>query len=366
MKLLKKITTLALIGAGVLASTNVMAEEVVRVYNWSDYIAEDTLANFEKETGIRVVYDVFDSNEVVEAKLLSGRSGYDLVVPSNNFLAKQIKAGAFQKLDVAKLTNHKNLKAELMKQLEAADPGNEYSVPYLWGTTGIGYNEGKVKEILGEDAPTDSLELLFNPKYAEKLSKCGLTMLDSADEMLPMALVYLGLDPNSNKKDDYKKAGEVLDKVRPFVTYFHSSRYITDLANGDVCVAFGYSGDVFQAAARAEEAGNGQVISYSIPKEGANLWFDMLAIPADAANVENAHTFINYILRPEVIAPITDYVAYANPNTAAEPLVDKEILNDPSIYPTAEVLERLYVAEVRPMKAQRAMTRVWTKVKSGY
>ncbi|WP_394393537.1 polyamine ABC transporter substrate-binding protein [Shewanella woodyi] len=359
-------TTLALIGAGVLASTNVMAEEVVRVYNWSDYIAEDTLANFEKETGIRVIYDVFDSNEVVEAKLLSGRSGYDLVVPSNNFLAKQIKAGAFQKLDVAQLSNHKNLKADLMKQLEAADPGNEYAVPYLWGTTGIGYNEGKVKEILGEDAPTDSLELLFNPKYAEKLSKCGLSMLDSADEMLPMALVYLGLNPNSNSKADYKKAGEVLDKVRPFVTYFHSSRYITDLANGDLCVAFGYSGDVFQAAARAEEAENGQVIGYSIPKEGANLWFDMLAIPADAANVKNAHTFINYILRPEVIAPITDYVAYANPNAAAETLVDKEILNDPAIYPTPEVLKRLYVADVRPMKAQRAMTRVWTKVKSGY
>ncbi|MBW8183550.1 polyamine ABC transporter substrate-binding protein [Shewanella nanhaiensis] len=366
MKFFKKITTLALIGAGVLANTNVMAEEVVRVYNWSDYIAEDTLANFEKETGIRVIYDVFDSNEVVEAKLLSGRSGYDLVVPSNNFLAKQIKAGAFQKLDVAQLSNHKNLKADLMKQLEAADPGNEYSVPYLWGTTGIGYNEGKVKEILGEDAPTDSLELLFNPKYAEKLSKCGLSMLDSADEMLPMALVYLGLDPNSNSKADYKKAGEVLDKVRPFVTYFHSSRYITDLANGDICVAFGYSGDVFQAAARAEEAENGQVIGYSIPKEGANLWFDMLAIPADAANVKNAHTFINYILRPEVIAPITDYVAYANPNAAAEALVDKEILSDPAIYPTPEVLKRLYVADVRPMKAQRAMTRVWTKVKSGY
>lgn len=366
MNFFKKITTLALIGAGVLASTNVMAEEVVRVYNWSDYIAEDTLANFEKETGIRVIYDVFDSNEVVEAKLLSGRSGYDLVVPSNNFLAKQIKAGAFQKLDVAQLSNHKNLKADLMKQLEAADPGNEYAVPYLWGTTGIGYNEGKVKEILGEDAPTDSLELLFNPKYAEKLSKCGLSMLDSADEMLPMALVYLGLNPNSNSKADYKKAGEVLDKVRPFVTYFHSSRYITDLANGDLCVAFGYSGDVFQAAARAEEAENGQVIGYSIPKEGANLWFDMLAIPADAANVKNAHTFINYILRPEVIAPITDYVAYANPNAAAETLVDKEILNDPAIYPTPEVLKRLYVADVRPMKAQRAMTRVWTKVKSGY
>ena len=295
MNLLKKMSTVAVVTAGVFACSMANAEEVVHVYNWSDYIAEDTLANFEKETGIRVVYDVFDSNEVVEAKLLSGRSGYDLVVPSNNFLAKQINAGAFQKLDKSQLSNYNNLKPELMKQLEAADPRNEYSVPYLWGTTGIGYNVAKVKEVLGEDAPVDSLELLFNPKYAEKVSKCGMSFLDSADEMLPMALVYLGLDPNSTNSDDYVKAGEVLSKVRPYVTYFHSSRYITDLANGDICVAFGYSGDVFQAAARAEEAENGQEIGYAIPKEGANLWFDMLAIPADAKNAKNAHTFINYL-----------------------------------------------------------------------
>ncbi|MBE7215399.1 MULTISPECIES: polyamine ABC transporter substrate-binding protein [Shewanella] len=366
MKLLKKMTTLALLGAGVFASTGAMAEEVVRVYNWSDYIAEDTLANFEKETGIRVIYDVFDSNEVVEAKLLSGSSGYDIVVPSNSFLAKQIKAGAFQKLDSNQLPNHKNLNPELMKQLETADPGNQYSVPYLWGTNGIGYNEAKVKAVLGDDAPVDSLELIFNPKYAEKLASCGLALLDSADEMVPMAMLYLGLDPNSTKSEDFKKAGKVLAKVRPYITYFHSSRYITDLANGDICVAFGYSGDIFQAAARAEEADNGQVISYAIPKEGANLWFDMLAIPADAKNVHNAHTFINYLLRPEVIAPITNYVAYANPNLAAQEFVDKEILNDTSIYPNEEILKRLYVGEVRPLKAQRVMTRVWTKVKSGY
>ncbi len=365
MKLLKKMTTLALVTSGLFTSSMTCAEEVVHVYNWSDYIAEDTLENFQKETGIRVIYDVFDSNEVVEAKLLSGRSGYDIVVPSNNFLAKQIKAGAFQKLDRSQLSNYNNLNAKLMKQLESADPSNEHAVPYLWGTTGIGYNVAKVKEVLGEDAPADSLELIFNPKYAEKLSKCGMSLLDSADEILPMALVYLGLNPNSTSSDDYAKAGEVLTKVRPYITYFHSSRYITDLANGDICVAFGYSGDVFQAAARAEEANNGQEIVYRIPKEGANLWFDMLAIPTDAKNVKNAHTFINYLLRPDVIAPITNYVAYANPNDPAQEFVEKEILADPAIYPTAEVLSRLYVADVRPMKAQRAMTRVWTKVKSG-
>ncbi|ABZ75570.1 extracellular solute-binding protein family 1 [Shewanella halifaxensis HAW-EB4] len=366
MKLLTKATTLALVTASVMASTTVYAEEVVRVYNWSDYIAEDTLENFQKETGIRVVYDVFDSNEVVEAKLLSGRSGYDIVVPSNSFLAKQIKAGAFQKLDSNQLPNHKNLSPELMNQLESADPGNQYSVPYLWGTNGIGYNVEKVTAVLGEDAPVDSLELIFNPKYAEKVSQCGLSLLDSADEMIPMALIYLGLDPNSTKADDFKKAGEVLAKVRPYITYFHSSRYITDLANGDICVAFGYSGDIFQAADRADEAENGNTIEYSIPKEGSNLWFDMLAIPADAANVKNAHTFINYLLRPEVIAPITNYVAYANPNVPALPLVDEDVRTNTSIYPSKEVLDRLYVGDVRPMKSQRSLTRVWTKVKSGY
>ncbi|MCL1141966.1 polyamine ABC transporter substrate-binding protein [Shewanella gaetbuli] len=365
MKLLNKLSTIALISASVFASTSLHAQEVVKMYNWSDYIAEDTLANFEKETGIRVIYDVFDSNEVLEAKLLSGRSGYDIVVPSNHFLAKQIKAGAFQKLDRSKLTNYANLKHDLMKQLQNADPGNEHSVPYLWGTNGIGYNIDKVKEVIGEDAPFDSLELIFNPKYAEKIASCGFSLLDSADDMLPQALIYLGLDPNSKNPADYEKAAEVLTKIRPYVTYFHSSRYISDLANGDICVAFGFSGDVFQAAARADEAGNGQKIGYSIPKEGANLWFDMLAIPQDATNVENAHKFINYLLRPDVIAPITNYVAYANPNVPAQELVEESIKNDPAIYPTQDVIDNLYIGDIRPMKIQRVVTRAWTKVKSG-
>jgi putrescine transport system substrate-binding protein len=365
MKLLNKLSTLALITASVFSSTAIQAEEVVKMYNWSDYIAEDTLANFEKETGIKVIYDVFDSNEVLEAKLLSGRSGYDIVVPSNHFMAKQIKAGAFQKLDRSKLTNYANLKTDLMKQLEKADPGNQYSVPYLWGTNGIGYNVDKVKAVLGEDAPFDSLELIFNPKYAEKIGSCGFSMLDSADDMLPQALIYLGLDPNSKNAADYEKAAEVLAKVRPFVTYFHSSRYISDLANGDICVAFGFSGDVFQAAARADEAGNGNKIGYSIPKEGANLWFDMLTIPQDATNVDNAHKLINYLLRPDVIAPISNYVAYANANVPAQALVDEAIRNDPAIYPPQSVIDKLYIGDVRPLKIQRVVTRAWTKVKSG-
>jgi len=356
---------MAIVGASALSSITVSAEEVVRMYNWSDYIAEDTLENFRKETGIRVIYDVFDSNEVLEAKLLSGRSGYDIVVPSNSFLTKQIQAGAFDKLDRSKLSNYGNLNQELMVKLQSADPGNDHAVPYLWGTNGIGYNVNKVKEVLGEDAPTDSLALIFDPENAKKLAKCGLVMLDSPDEMLPQALTYLGLNPNSHKKADYKAAGALMAKIRPYITYFHSSRYITDLANGDVCVAYGFSGDVFQAAARAKEAGNGQVIDYSIPKEGANLWFDMLAIPADAANKENAHKFINYLMRPDVIAGISNYVAYANANTAAEKLVDKAVLNNPSIYPDEKTLSNLYMQKSRPLKAQRAMTRVWTKVKSG-
>jgi putrescine transport system substrate-binding protein len=365
MKLLTKLSTLALITAGVFASTAIQAEEVVKMYNWSDYIAEDTLANFEKETGIRVIYDVFDSNEVLEAKLLSGHSGYDIVVPSNHFLAKQVKAGAFQKLDRAKLTNYANLKPDLMKQLQKADPDNEHAIPYLWGTNGIGYNIDKVKAVLGEDAPFDSLELIFNPKYAAKIASCGFSMLDSADDMLPQALIYLGLDPNSKNPADYQKAAEVLEKVRPYITYFHSSRYISDLANGDICVAFGFSGDVFQAAARADEAGNGNKIGYSIPKEGANLWFDMLAIPQDATNVDNAHKLINYLLRPEVIAPISNYVAYANPNVPAQALVDEAIRNDPAIYPPQSVIDKLYIGDIRPLKIQRVVTRAWTKVKSG-
>jgi len=339
----------------------------VRMYNWSDYIAEDTLEKFTAETGIRVTYDVFDSNEVLEAALLSGRSGYDLVVPSNHYLTKQISAGAFAKLDHSLLPNMVNLNPDLMAGLVTVDPGSQYSIPYLWGTNGYGYNEGRILEILGDDAPVDSWALMFDPEVTAKLAAggCGISMLDSGDEMLPAAMAYLGLDPNSNEADDFAKAAEVITAVRPHITYFHSSRYISDLANGDICVGAGYSGDVFQAADRAEEAGNGNVIVYTIPKEGAALWFDMLAIPNDAPNKDNAHKLINFLLQPEIIADITNYVMYANPNSAADPFVDPDVLSDASIYPTEEVLSKLYIAKERPLDTQRVITRTWNRVKSG-
>ncbi|WP_429737695.1 polyamine ABC transporter substrate-binding protein [Enterovibrio makurazakiensis] len=354
-----------LVSSGLMLSTSVQAEEILRIYNWSDYIAEDTIENFEKETGIKVTYDVYDSNDVLEAKLLSGNSGYDLVVPSSNFLAKQIQAGAFQKLDKALLTNNGNLDPAMMKRLEMADPGNQYAIPYLWGTNGIGYNVEKVKAALGGPLPENKLDLLLDPKYAAKLKDCGIAVVDSADEVMPQVLQYLGKDPNSTNKKDYKAVGEALAEIRPYVTYFHSSRYITDLANGDICLAYGFSGDIFQAADRADEAGNGQVIDYAIPSEGAQLWFDMMAIPADAKNAKNALTFMNYLLRPEVIAPITDYVVYANPNPASNDLIEKEILENPSIYPTPEVMDRLFISEVLPLKINRVRTRIWTRMKTG-
>lgn len=363
MKLINKIVLLILIIFPVFIQ--VSAKEVVKVYNWSDYIDPQVLTDFEKETGIHVVYDVFDSNEVLEAKLLSGRSGYDVVVPTNHFLAKQIQAGAFQKLNKSKLSNYKNLDPVLMAQLAKVDPDNQYGIPYLWGTTGIGYNLNKVKEILGKDAPVDSMALIFDPKYADKLAECGISFLDSPDEMIPHALQYLGKNPNSTKRSDYQAAGKLLLKVRPDIRYFHSSRFVSDLANGDLCVAFGFSGDIFQASQRALEAKNGQHIEYAIPKEGANLWFDMLAIPADAQNVNNAYRFLNYLMRPDVIAKISNYVNYANPNLPAQSLMYENIRNNPAIYPPKGVMAKLFLNDVRPLKAQRDMTRVWTKVVSG-
>ena len=360
-KSLLALSTAVLLGSAASAQAN----GELKIFNWSDYIAEDTIANFEKETGIDVTYDVYDSNETLDARLLTGRSGFDIVVPSNHFLTKQIQAGVYQQLDHSKLPNMKNLDPKLMEQLETVDPGAKHAIPYMWGTTGVGYNVDKVKAVLGDEAPTDSWDLIFKPEVASKLADCGIAMLDSGDEMMTAALGYLGLDPNSHDPADMKKAEEMLLKVRPYVRYFHSSRYITDLANGNICAAAGFSGDVFQAAYRAEEAKNGVDIAFAIPKEGAQLWFDMMAIPKDAPNPDNAHTFINYILRPDVVAPITNYVAYANPNKAANELVDPEILGDPAIYPTEETMQKLYVAKPRPMAAQRVMTRAWNSVKSG-
>ncbi|NWA29640.1 polyamine ABC transporter substrate-binding protein [Pseudomonas gingeri] len=353
-----------LAGAGLTLAVSVQAAPTVHIYNWSDYIGQTTLADFQKATGIVPVYDVFDSNETLEGKLLAGHTGYDVVVPSNHFLGKQIKAGAFQKLDKAQLPNYANLDPALMKRLEKNDPGNQYAVPYLWGTNGIGYNVEKVKAALGVDK-IDSWAVLFEPENIKKLSKCGVAFLDSADEMLPAVLNYMGLSPNSTNEKDYKLAEEKLLKIRPYVTYFNSSKYISDLANGEICVAAGFSGDVFQARKRAEEAKKGVNIAYAIPKEGGNLWFDMLAIPRDAGNVKEAHAFINYLLKPEAIAQVSDYVGYANPNPKAGDLMDQSVRTDEAVYPPQAVLDKLYVNAELPPKIQRLMTRSWTKVKSG-
>ncbi len=358
-------TLLAMTLAGAVAGAAQAQEKVLHVYNWSDYIAEDTLENFTKETGIKVVYDVFDSNEVLEAKLLAGSSGYDVVVPSNPFLAKQIKAGVFQKLDKSKLSNWENLDKSLLKALDPSDPGNQYAIPYMWGTIGIGYNVDKVKAVLGDNAPVDSWDLVFKPENIEKLKACGVSFLDSPTEILPAALHYLGYAPDSGKADELKKAEELFMQIRPHVAYFHSSKYISDLANGETCVAIGYSGDIYQAKARAEEAKNGVNVGYKIPKEGAGSFFDMVAIPADAKNVENAHVFINYLMKPEVMASITDYVQFPNANSASTPLVAEAIRTDPGIYPSQEVLQKLYTFPDLDPKTQRAMTRSWTKIKSG-
>jgi len=355
--------SLALAAAAV--GADVRAEErVVRVFNWSDYIDTQILTDFTTETGIKVVYDVFDSNEVLETKLLAGGTGYDVVVPTGPFLSRQITAGVFQKLDKSKLPNLANMWPEISKRTAIYDPGNDYSINYMWGTTAIGYNVDKVKERL-PDAPLNSWDLLFKPENAAKFKDCGIHILDAPDDVLPAALNYLGLDPNSTNPDDLKKAGGLIEKIRPYVQKFHSSEYINALANGDICVAIGYSGDILQAASRATEAKNGQTIAYGLPKEGAQMWFDQMAIPADAKHVEEAHIFLNYMMRPEVIAKASNYSSYANGNLASQQFVNDEIKGDGNIYPDAETLKRLFVKTSYDAKTQRIVTRTWTKVVTG-
>jgi putrescine transport system substrate-binding protein len=339
--------------------------KVLHVYNWSDYIAEDTLANFTAETGIRVVYDVFDSNELLEAKLVSGNTGYDVVVPSLSFLGRQIQVGVFAPIDRTRLANYGNLDAALMQRIARIDEGNQYSVPYLWGTTGIGYNAAKIAEIFGEDFEVDSWDLVFKPENIGKVAGCGVAFLDTPQELVPIALNYLGEDPNSFDEAIIGKAEALLSTVRPHIRYFHSSQFINDLANGDVCVAIGWSGDIFQAAARAEEAGNGIVVEYVIPKEGAPMWFDMLAIPKDAKHPENAYRFIDYLLRPDVMAGIQNYVAYASANAAALPMVDEELKQNPAVYPDEATNARLFTFVVVPPEVDRLYSRLWTRLKTG-
>ena len=343
--------------------TNIKQE--VRVYNWSDYIADSTIREFEKETGIDVTYDVYDSNEILEGKLLSGNTGYDIVGPSSEFMGRQIIAGVYQKLNKDALYNYDNLDPAMMSLLENLDPDNAHSIPYLWGTTGIGYNKQKAIEIMGADFAMDTLDVVFVPEIIAKFQHCGVAFLDAPSEMFKAALHYLGLNPNSqNPKDYQEQSTELFNNVRPYIQYFHSSKYINDLANGDICLAFAWSGDVLQAADRASESGNGVQIEYRIPKEGTLMWFDMLAIPADAPNPGNAHKFLNYILKPEVIAEISNKVNFANANIPSKSLIKADSLNNPDIYPEEDLMRKLFLAKILPPDIDRVMTRQWVDIKS--
>ncbi|PQV57569.1 putrescine transport system substrate-binding protein [Defluviimonas denitrificans] len=339
--------------------------EEVHVYNWSDYIDESLLGKFEEETGIKLIYDVFDSNELLETKLLAGSSGYDVVIPTGTFLQRQIQAGVFQKLDKSKLPNIVNEWDMVAERTSKYDPGNEYSVNYMWGTTGIGINVAKVKEVLGEDAPVDSLAFVFDPANMEKLSQCGVYFLDAPTEIIPAALKYLGEDPDAQDYDTIAKAEPVLTAVAPYVQKFHSSEYINALANGDICVAFGWSGDIFIAQSRAEEAGNGVEIEYHIPKEGALMWFDQMAIPADAPNPDAAHKFINFMLDAHNAAAASNYVYYPNGNKASQEFLNEDVIGDPAIYPDDATMSNLYTVSPWDPKVNRSVTRLWTKIKSG-
>jgi putrescine transport system substrate-binding protein len=339
-------------------------EKVVNVYNWSDYIDPKTLEQFTAETGIKVNYDVFDSNEVLETKLLAGNTGYDVVVPSASFLERQIKAGVFRALDRSKIPNWDKLDTEVLQRVALHDPGNEHSVNFMWGTTGIGYNEGKVKKI-DPNAPVDSFRMVFDPAVAAKFKDCGISVLDAPSEIVGVALAYLGKDPNSQSEADLKLAEDMLMKVRPYIRMIHSSNYIDALANGEICVAVGWSGDILQARDRAAEAGQGNVIKYSVPKEGTIIWFDMFAIPADAPHPDNAHAFIDFMNRPEIAAANSDFINYANGNSASFEKVSEEVRSDPGIFPSAEVKAKLFPDLAESAEFTRLLNRSWTRFTTG-
>ena len=340
------------------------AEKVLNVYNWSDYIDPTIVPAFEKEYGIKVNYDVFDSNEVLYTKLLAGNTGYDIVVPSASFLERQIKAGVFRKLDRTRLTNYKNLDPDLLARVALHDAGNEHSVNYFWGTSGVGYNVDKIKAIM-PDAPVDSFKMFYDPAIVSKFKSCGVTILDAPSEVVGTVLLMLGKDPNSEKPEDLAAAEKVLMAIRPYVRYVNSSKYIEDLANGEICLALGWVGDVFQARDRAAEAKKGVNIDYHIPKEGAIMFFDMLAIPADAAHPLNAHLFIDYLLRPDVAAKNSDKVHYANSNAASWPLISADVRNDPAVFPPPEVMAKLQPDLAESPEFTRLLTRTWTRFKTG-
>jgi putrescine transport system substrate-binding protein len=342
-------------------------QRVVNFYNWSDYIAPTVLGDFSKETGIKVRYDTFDSNDTLEAKLLAGKSGYDVVVPTAYFMARQITAGVFLKLDKTKLPNLANAWPEITARLASYDPGNQYAVNYMWGTTGIGYNVKAARQILGADAGPllDSWDDIFEPARIAKFKDCGIHLLDSSDDIMPAALHYLHLDPNSSDPADLQKAADLLSKISPYVRKFHSSEYLNALATGEICLVVGFSGDIKQAQKRAAEVKGAVAVGYSIPKEGAQLWFDNFAIPKDAPDPDEAHALINYLLRPDVAAKNTNFVSYANGNLASQQFIDKAILDDRTIYPDAATMAKLYTIAAHDQKTQRLINRLWTRIKTG-
>jgi putrescine transport system substrate-binding protein len=339
-------------------------EKVVNVYNWSDYIEPTVLDEFTKETGVKVNYEVMDSNELLETKLVAGRTGYDVVVPSASFLARQIKAGVYQKLDRSKLPNLKNLDPDITKRLEVFDPGNEHAVNYMWGTSGVAYNEEAIKAAM-PDAPVDSFAMFWDPKVISKFAKCGVSVLDAPSEVVGTVLIYLGKDANSENPEDLKAAEKVLMSVRPYIRTINSAPYIEQLAGGEICLALGWSGDVLQAKSRAEENKKPFTIKYNIPKEGAVMFFDNMAIPADASHVKNAHLFIDYMLRPEVAAKNSNFINFANSNAASWPLVNPEVKNNPGIFPTPDVMPKLVPDLPESAEFTRTLTRTWTRFRTG-
>jgi putrescine transport system substrate-binding protein len=357
------IVSCALAVVAVTGEAAAQQNRVVNFYNWSDYIDPSVLDAFTKETGIKVRYDTFDSNDTLETKLLAGKSGYDVVVPTGYFLERQIKAGVFLKLDKSKLTNIGAQWPEITRRLATYDPGNQYAVNYMWGTTGIGYGADRAKVAVG--GLVDSWDVVFKPENLAKFKDCGVHMLDSADDIMPAALKYLGLNPNTTDPADYDKATDLMLKIRPSVRKFHSSEYLNALASGEICFVVGWSGDIKQAQKRAAEAKNGIEVGYVIPKEGAQMFFDNLAIPKDARNAAEAHELINYLLRPEVAAKSTNYLGYANGNTPDPKLISKSVIEDRAVYPDEATMKSLYTISARDQKTQRVMNRLWTRIKTG-
>jgi putrescine transport system substrate-binding protein len=357
----------ALAAAALLAAGPAGAQEkVLNVYNWSDYIAEDTIKNFEKETGIKVRYDNFDNNEIVHAKLVAGKTGYDIVVPSSYWAKLQADGGLLQKIDKAKLSNFKNLDPALQAQLAKLDPGNQYQVNWLWGFTTVGINVDKVKAALGDTPMPDNVwDLVFKPEYISKLKSCGVSFLDSATEIVPAALHYLGKPAYSRNQADYAGVAPLLKSIRPYVTLFSSSGYINDLANGSICLALGWSGDINIAKQRAIDGKTGQRIEALIPKTGGLLFFDVMVIPVDAPNPENAHTFINYMLRPEVAASLTNKVFYPNPVPESKKHIKPEVANNTTVFLPPESMAKMQAPDAINNDIRRTMTRLYTSFKTG-